>query len=361
MIMKSMGEDAYFAASNSAFGFYSYYPQCFDAARVRRVYAIKGGPGTGKSRFMREVAEYAKERGAACEYIYCSSDPNSLDGVILTLGEECIALLDATAPHVYEPCVPGAREEIVNLGAFWDGEKLAGRIDEINEQNAEKKKAYRMAYRYLAAYGEMSANRDDLVAPYIRLEAMEQFAQKLLWEIPRGKGFSSQPALIRSVGMEGVVSFDTYFAGAKRIFLVEDCRGSAQYFMRILYQQIERKRLKIRISHDPILPERIDGIYLCEHDLAFVVGKGADCSYPYKRVGTRRFVDTASMKDIKSLLNHAEQMCRAMLGGAVQALTLVRKAHFCMEEIYIASMDFVAKEAFTKSFCEGLFHLKNRE
>lgn len=359
MVMKSSGEDAYFVASNSAFGFYSYYPQCFDSDRVQHVYAIKGGPGTGKSRFMREIAACAEARGWHVEYVYCSSDADSLDGVILSGDGRCIALLDATAPHVYEPTSPGVREEIVNLGDFWDSEILSLHAEEIAAWNAEKKKAYRMAYRYLAAYAEMSANRDELVSPYMRVSAMEQYVEKLLFDVPRGAVFSHSPALIRSVGMRGLVAYDTYFAEAKKIFLVEDCRGSAQYFMRLLYQMTERKRWKIRVSHDPILPERIDGIFLCESGLAFVVGRGEECAYPYKKVGTRRFVDTASMKGIKTSLNHAEQMCRAMLGGAVDALERVRDVHFKIEDLYIASMDFQAKEAFTKSFCEKLFPLQN--
>ena len=116
--MREKNEDAYFAASNSERGFYSYYQECFDHPRVDRVYAVKGGPGTGKSRFLRDVAQAAAAEGRQVEYIYCSSDPDSLDGVILTGKGRCIALLDATAPHVYEPAHPGVREEIVNLGAF---------------------------------------------------------------------------------------------------------------------------------------------------------------------------------------------------------------------------------------------------
>ena len=361
MVMKSNGEDAYFAASNSAFGFYSYYPQCFDSERIHHVYAIKGGPGTGKSRFMRDVAEYARKRQWHVEYVYCSSDADSLDGVILSLEDFCIALLDATAPHVYEPSSPGVREDIVNLGAFWDSAKLLERADEIADWNEKKKKAYQMAYRYLAAYAEMSAIRDALVAPYMNLDAMEMFASRLMFDIPMGSAFCNLPALIRSVGMHGMVAYDTYFAQAEKIYLIEDCRGSAQYFMRLLYRLCERKRLRIRVSHDPILPDRIDGIFLCESGLAFVVGREEECTYPYKRVGTRRFVDTASMKPIKESLNHAEQMCRAMQGGAVDALSMVRDAHFKLEDIYIASMDFDAKEAFTKSFCQKLFHLQNRK
>ena len=53
MNIKATGKNAYFAASNSTKGFVSYYEEIFQNARIGHVWAIKGGPGTGKSRFLR--------------------------------------------------------------------------------------------------------------------------------------------------------------------------------------------------------------------------------------------------------------------------------------------------------------------
>ena len=156
MLLKRTDEDAYFAASNSERGFRSYYGECFDAPEVQRLYAVKGGPGTGKSRFLREVAKSGTRAGLQCEYVYCSSDPDSLDGIVLSKGrEERIALLDATAPHVYEPRHPGVREEIVNLGTFWNADRLFEQRETIGELQKRKQEAYSRAYRYLAGAGEM--------------------------------------------------------------------------------------------------------------------------------------------------------------------------------------------------------------
>ncbi|MBQ3014173.1 MAG: ATPase, partial [Clostridia bacterium] len=73
MSIRAMGENAYFAASNSTKGFISYYEEIFRASRIGRIYAVKGGPGTGKSCFLRDVSESAAGHGWECEYIYCSS------------------------------------------------------------------------------------------------------------------------------------------------------------------------------------------------------------------------------------------------------------------------------------------------
>ena len=109
-------KETYFAAQNSGEGFLNYFPQIFFG--YERIYILKGGPGTGKSYFLSAIADMAAARGMACICYLCSSDPDSLDGVCLP--ELGIAVLDGTSPHNVEPALVGAREEIVNLGQFWD-------------------------------------------------------------------------------------------------------------------------------------------------------------------------------------------------------------------------------------------------
>ena len=60
----------------------------------RQMYLIKSGPGCGKSTMMRKIAEASP---LPVQRIHCSSDPDSLDGVILE--KPRAAVVDATPPH----------------------------------------------------------------------------------------------------------------------------------------------------------------------------------------------------------------------------------------------------------------------
>ena len=361
MIIHKKGEDAYFAASNSAEGFCSYYPRCFDAERIQRVYAVKGGPGTGKSFFLRAVAEAGEALGWDCEYIYCSSDPDSLDGVILTGEGHCVALADATAPHVYEPSLPGAREEIVDLGAFWDCKKLEARTEEIRRCNLEKSKAYQRAYRFLRSVGETARAIDEQMLPYIKKDAIVRFAEKQMRGIPEGEGYRIAPALIASVGMKGWVCLDSYAANADRVVWIKDYHGTAQHMMQALGELAVQKRLSVRISHDPICPEKTDGLFLCESKTAFLILHEERKKTEEKAVDMRRFAETARMQSVRRTVRNLERMREAMLASALDEMARVREWHFQLEAIYSAAMDFAKKEAFTKSFCEKLFHLPKDE
>lgn len=137
-----------FPGSNSAYGFYSFYDQIIsdDAARI---FVIKGGPGVGKSTFMGKIAREMINKGFDTEFHCCSADSDSLDGIVFP--QLNIACIDGTAPHVVDPKNPGAVDEIIHLGEFWNEAGMIAHREPILKANREISRLYRRAYRYLAA------------------------------------------------------------------------------------------------------------------------------------------------------------------------------------------------------------------
>ncbi|MCT4593371.1 MAG: ATPase [Anaeromicrobium sp.] len=85
-----------FPGGNTGDGFYSYYDHIIDASSNRK-YVIKGGPGVGKSSFMKKIGYEMVDLGYDVEFHQCSSDNNSLDGLVIPKLK--VAFLDGTAPH----------------------------------------------------------------------------------------------------------------------------------------------------------------------------------------------------------------------------------------------------------------------
>ena len=119
----------YFAGGNTAQGFHSCFEDLLPAPERKRMFYLKGGPGVGKSTLMKRFASAAEEKGVRTEYFHCSSDPDSLDGAAFP--ELGIGIMDATAPHSYDPVVPGARDTLIALGDFLDEEALKPYLHEI--------------------------------------------------------------------------------------------------------------------------------------------------------------------------------------------------------------------------------------
>ena len=167
---------AYFAAMNGRGGFTSFFEEIFFCDSIKKRYIIKGGPGTGKSSFMKRAALRAETGGAAVEYYYCSSDTSSLDGIVI---DSRIVLLDGTAPHCYDTALPGAIDEIVNLGEFWRSAELERRGAEIAELSGRKKRAYASAYGFLRGAGETFDARMAAILPCVNSEKLRAAAGRL--------------------------------------------------------------------------------------------------------------------------------------------------------------------------------------
>ena len=121
--MEKQQTTRWFLGANSAEGFRSLYEDfCRGEGDFLRI--IKGGPGCGKSSFMRHIGEAAEKKGLEVEYILCSGDPDSLDGVYIPALR--LGYADGTAPHILDPACFGAGGDYLNLGAFCDTARSRG-------------------------------------------------------------------------------------------------------------------------------------------------------------------------------------------------------------------------------------------
>ncbi len=111
-----------FLGANSGEGFSSLYGQLL-AGRFDDLLILKGGPGCGKSSFMRAVAQALSDSGTETIYVNCSGDPDSLDGVLFPRLRA--GVVDGTAPHVSETQVHFPRETSI-LRGLAEREKVCG-------------------------------------------------------------------------------------------------------------------------------------------------------------------------------------------------------------------------------------------
>ena len=91
----------FFLGANSGSGFQNLFSEIMDPETAFDIMILKGGPGVGKNTFMREIGRTMEQAGADVEYLWCSGDPDSLDGVVIP-AIRC-AVCDGTSPHGTAP------------------------------------------------------------------------------------------------------------------------------------------------------------------------------------------------------------------------------------------------------------------
>ena len=88
-----------FLGAATAFGAIDYIENITE--NISKRYFIKGRPGTGKSTFMKKIAEEANRNGFDAFCYHCAFDPKSIDMVVVRELDVC--LFDSTAPHEHFP------------------------------------------------------------------------------------------------------------------------------------------------------------------------------------------------------------------------------------------------------------------
>lgn len=334
-----------FAAANSGRGFVSFYKEIFGAKKIKRRYLIKGGPGTGKSTFMKQIADEAEARGMVVERYRCSSDPSSLDGVIIN---KCVAIIDSTAPHAEEAELVGARDVLVDLGRFWDSERLFEDIEKIKTLTDKKKRAYALAYRFLSSAMESDIASREMMLPYVDKKRITRLAKRLTRSISSDGAFECKIGLSRAIGMSGRCNLDSYASLAKKIVYIEEHYGIGYLALGEVCEEARQRGCKIAISYDPLIPELPDSVFFEESKTLFTL-----CSKRQRgAISICRALDLSALSkqernELKAKSRNARRLSEALILAATDELKSAGKAHFELEMIYRNNMDFDALSKYT--------------
>ena len=175
----------YFLGGNTCKGFLSLYGG-FPPEEGAFLHVIKGGPGTGKSGFMRRIGRAAEERGLDVHYVLCSGDPDSLDGVYVPALHR--AWVDGTAPHAPEPRHFGADSDYVNLGSFVRLPMAEADRAEILRITAAYRALYAEAYEKLRRAKALHDELEAVYKPYVDFDALTAYTEEYVQKLFDGHG-----------------------------------------------------------------------------------------------------------------------------------------------------------------------------
>lgn len=336
----------YFAASNSERGFVSYFRENFRHGRADRVYLIKGGPGTGKSRLLSELATAAEKAGGEVEYYFCSSDPDSLDGIFVKFGNRTVSVLDSTAPHSEDVDVVGAIDNYIDLGAFWDRSRLCEDREEIVKLALRKEKAYTETYHALRAAGALLRASSELVLECTDLDALRADAQAIASHIPQSRRLRSP---LCAISIRGRCSFDSFEKNAGLTITLTDSRsyGISFAYLEAIVNSMEGRA---RVSPTPLMPDRNDAIF--SGGVAVVSSKASLCSE--RSIDVSEFVDRSAFLMLRDRIESLRRQGESALLSGETALAEAGEAHAALERIYIKAMDFEKKEEYSARLCREM-------
>ena len=349
----------YFLAANSCEGFVSYFDSSYRTSDGWRAYIIKGGPGTGKSSLMKYITSVAGEKGYDTELCVCSSDPMSLDGVIIR--DKKTVLLDGTSPHIVEPKYPGAVEEIINLGQFWNSDILSKREKEIIAVTKKNKSLHKRASRYLLAAGELLKDNFKIAANCCDENKIKKYAQVTCEKyIPkRDKTGNREIRFLSGITPEGIITYvKTVTAFCKNVVVTEDKFGAvSNVFMQTAENIALSNGYDVIVLKNPFLPSKItDHIIIPELSLCFA----REYDYAHfetenRKIHSRRFTDLTKLHQNKSRLSFNRRLSAELLQNACFTLNAAKSVHDELEKYYVDAMNFSAAAQYGIDLAKKIF------
>lgn len=348
----------FFASKNTVDGFKSDFEAIFAPPKFNQIYILKGGPGTGKSNFMNSVALAAEKKGFSVERFLCSSDPKSLDGVLIP--EKSLAILDGTSPHTMDPNFPGIIENIINLGVYWNETKLIENKSEILELMKEKKRFYKRAYQFLQAHGEITKEIASTAKLALKESKMKQNVSRQCERLfKRKENGSIEIRNITSFDSKGLTKLDSFENLSESIYIIEDVDFSAHFYLEEILRCAKEKEQKIIISHSPELPNLPNAIYFPEIKTSFVIGKREyekeDPKKKYQYVNMKRFLEDSILAENRQKIRFGKKCSDMLISGATEAFSEAADAHKKLEHYFISAMDFEKLTEKKKEFINLIF------
>ena len=314
----------FFLAANSGRGFVSRYADF--PGKGAFLHILKGGPGTGKSSFLKRIRGRAEERGLDTESILCSGDPDSLDGLFIpALG---LAWADGTAPHVLEPAAFGIDEDYVNLGRFCrqlDG----GARARAGELNRAYKARYQDAYALLRAALALD-EAGGRPASEAELAETEEIVRRHLEGHPAesGKKGSREFRFLSAISCRGLLRLDA----TEEMLCKQMCPlpGGPAALERAA-ALAEERGLCVLCCPRPLNPDELEAVLLPEAELGFFA-PGEESP-------------ESALRD-------------AVLRRTTERLREAKRLHDELEAVYRPFVDFAALTAFTEDYLQSLFGVK---
>jgi len=312
-----------FAGCNTGAGFHSGFEGIF-ASRARTFF-IKGAPGAGKSGLMTRIAERQTAMNHPVSRFYCSSDPDSLDGIV----DEAInaAMLDATAPHTYDPPLPGASGSILSLGDYLNEQALSRDATAIQELNARLSAAFREAQSYLAAAAHVKKAIE--VLPFEG--AVIACADEIIHSLPkRGSIGAVRRYFLTAHTCKGFISFLDQFPPSSTISIPAPFPRNATPLFERICREARCMGLEAILFLNPVNPEIIDHMYLPDIPLFLT-------TEPVR--GAMRVI-SGLFDDCSNSFEEALPLYEALTGQAEKALARAKALHDELEGFYSPRMDF---------------------
>ena len=322
-------------------GFISCFDHLIETDALKRKLILKGGPGVGKSTFMRRIHAALCEDGSSSTLYFCSGDPDSLDAV--AIADKGLLILDGTAPHIVDPQVPGARDSIINLGSFLDEAAMRPRLKQIKSVMNDHAACMRRAVSCMRAALPLKKDNAAIVFSAIDSARYERMIRALTDSaLPEDALHETQSASVRpiitdAVTAKGEISLISEGCAQRVIRLTGPFAMDFMPALKAISDAAQARGIYAEEHLDPRMPGGLLHVTLPQTGVLVTT---SDALASEQIFDFSACVPQGSLLRHECMLEHGRAGIRLHIQHAVAALASAKQLHDELETFYVPNMNF---------------------
>ncbi|MDD3169298.1 MAG: ATPase [Eubacteriales bacterium] len=306
---------------------------------------------------MKKIGEAMLQEGHDVDFMHCSSDNNSLDGIVLR--DRKIAMIDGTSPHIVDPINPGAVDSIIHLGDFWDEEGIRKNKEALISNNERIKSIFSRGYNYLAAAGKMYDNLCSIYESAIKHEELYKISAKIIGDELAHREISSKQGDVKKYFASAITPngfehyLDTLLGGYQKVYLIHVPVGvSSERMLNLFMEGAVYRGFSAEGYYCPMKPStKLEHLLIPDLSLAFIT------SNQYHTIGQtapeteiipihlEHIIRYDLIKYQAAILADSKKKMEELLQKGILCLSQAKKEHDELEKYYVPNMDFLKIDA----------------
>ena len=318
-------------------------------------YILKGGPGTGKSTLMKKIASGC---GEECDLYYCSSDIRSLDAVVMN--KRKVIIIDGTAPHTFDPSLPGISQEIINLGQFWKKDKLIPHTDAIKFLFSENSAYHKRAQCCISALSSLTEGLYSLGESTLLKDKLRGYAEKIVSGLPaekkRKKYAAAEFRQLSAFSSYGYITRElpeNYSVYLRK----DDLFTASDFLMKYISEKASENGYIVYISKCCAFDNSVyEHILIPELKTAFM-SSGHFCDYKNTNgtaLNLKRFYDKKIITEKKNYISFNRKAVTEIKDAVSESIDTALSVHNELEKYYAVSLDTEKLNKFSETFSHTL-------
>nr|PZN04902.1 MAG: AAA family ATPase [Bacillota bacterium] len=364
--MKKGSVRRFYPGGNTPRGYISFFDSVLPWDNAKKFFIMKGGPGVGKSTFIKKIGEKLVRSGVDVEFLHCSADRKSLDGLILP--KYGIALIDGTAPHVVDPKYPGCVEEIINFGDSWNEAGIIKHKSEIIKLQKEISRGYKKGYGYLRAAKALYDEIQEIYSWAVdekRLNAIiEEVVGDIFTNAPGSGRVPKERKMFATAIMAGGLTnllYDNFKNVGKRYILKGESGRAKAKLIETVLKTAMIKGFEVETFYCPLSPETVEHVIIKDLNVGLINSvephvykkiKSGDVSIDFDGL-----LDQALLEKHSKNVKFSKQIYEQLFNKAVECFNETKEVRDELESFYVKNMDFSKIEEKQENIYETLINL----